>query len=203
MAILLDNLIENALHYAAGELTVEWGKADGEGWLAVLDEGPGLAAGEENELFERFARGSAGRDHARDRPRPRDRADARAPLEGTSGAREPRRRRRSGGGTVSERMKRRLAILALALLGLLCAAGVGVAAYLVSRDSVAVPVTRLQPAPWELAPVRSQPRRKTTTNTAPAPPPPAAEPGDDHGGRRGRGGGGSGHGGGGGGGGND
>jgi signal transduction histidine kinase len=64
VAILLDNLIENALHYAAGEVTVEWGKANGEGWLAVLDEGPGLAAGEENELFERFARGSAGRDHA-------------------------------------------------------------------------------------------------------------------------------------------
>ena len=100
-------------------------------------------------------------------------------------------------------MKRRLGILALALLGLFCAAGVGVAAYLVSRDSVAVPVTRLQPTPRELAPVRSQPRRKTTTNTAPAPPPPAAEPGDDHGGRRGRGGGGSGHGGGGGGGGDD
>ncbi len=64
VAILLDNLIENALHYAAGEVTVDWGKADGEGWLAVLDEGPGLAAGEENQLFERFARGSAGRDHA-------------------------------------------------------------------------------------------------------------------------------------------
>ena len=64
VAILLDNLIENALHYAAGDVTVDWGKANGEGWLAVLDEGPGLAAGEENELFERFARGSAGRDHA-------------------------------------------------------------------------------------------------------------------------------------------
>jgi hypothetical protein len=97
-------------------------------------------------------------------------------------------------------MKRRLAILALALLGLLCAAGVGVAAYLVSRDSVAVPVTRLQPTPRELAPVRSQPRPRTTPKTAPAPPPPPAEPGDDHRGRRGRGGGGgSGHGGGGGG----
>jgi uncharacterized membrane protein YgcG len=96
-------------------------------------------------------------------------------------------------------MKRRLAILALAFFGLLCAAGVGVAAYLVSRDSVAVPVTRLQPKPRELAPARSQPRRKTTPNSVLAPPPPPAETGDDHGGRRGRGGGGSGHGGGGGG----
>ena len=96
-------------------------------------------------------------------------------------------------------MKRRLGILALALFGLLCAAGVGVAAYLVSRDSVAVPVTRLQPRPRELAPVRSQPRPRTTPKTAPAPPPPPSEPGDDHGGRRGRRGGDSGHGGGGGG----
>jgi len=91
-------------------------------------------------------------------------------------------------------------LVSFALVSCGTAAGVGVAAYLVSRDSVAVPVTRLQPTPRELAPVRSQPRPKTTTNTAPAPPPPAAEPGDDHGGRRGRGGGGSGGGGGGGGG---
>jgi len=28
--------------------------------LAVLDEGPGLAAGEESSVFERFARGSGG-----------------------------------------------------------------------------------------------------------------------------------------------
>ena len=97
-------------------------------------------------------------------------------------------------------MKRRLVILALALLGLLCAAGVGFAAYLVSRDSVAVPVTRLQPTPRDLAPSGSENRRKTPpAKTGPAPPPPApTETGDDHGGR-GRGGGGSGHGGGGGG----
>jgi hypothetical protein len=95
-------------------------------------------------------------------------------------------------------MKRRLAILALAFFGLLCAVGVGFAAYLVSRDSVAVPVTRLQPTPRELAPASSQPRRKTTPKTVTAPPPPPAEPGDDHGGGGGRGGG-SGHGGGGGG----
>jgi len=64
VAILLDNLIENALHYAAGAVSLDWGKDDGEGWLAVLDEGPGLAAGEESALFDRFARGSAGRDQA-------------------------------------------------------------------------------------------------------------------------------------------
>jgi len=98
-------------------------------------------------------------------------------------------------------MRRPLAILALALVGLFSAAGMGFAAYLVSRDSVAVPVTRLQPKPRELAPAGSQGRRKTPPpRTIPAPPPPPGpEPGDDHGGRGrgGGGGGGSGHGGGG------
>ena len=60
LAILLDNLIENALHYSPTRVAVDWGRDGGEAWLAVLDEGPGLQAGEETQLFERFARGSAG-----------------------------------------------------------------------------------------------------------------------------------------------
>jgi len=66
IAIVLDNLIENALHYSpdASTVMVDWGQADGAAWIAVLDEGPGLATGEETALFERFARGSAGRDEA-------------------------------------------------------------------------------------------------------------------------------------------
>lgn len=60
LAILLDNLIENALRYSPSRVAVDWGQEGGEAWLAVLDEGPGLAAGEERRLFERFARGSAG-----------------------------------------------------------------------------------------------------------------------------------------------
>jgi two-component system, OmpR family, sensor kinase len=60
LAILLDNLIENALRYSPSRVAVDWGQEGGEAWLAVLDEGPGLAAGEEKRLFERFARGSAG-----------------------------------------------------------------------------------------------------------------------------------------------
>jgi signal transduction histidine kinase len=66
IAIVLDNLIENALHYSpdASTVTVDWGQADGAAWIAVLDEGPGLAMGEETALFDRFARGSAGRDEA-------------------------------------------------------------------------------------------------------------------------------------------
>jgi two-component system, OmpR family, sensor kinase len=59
VAIVLDNLIENALRYSAGAVRLDWGEDNGEGWLAVLDEGPGLASGEETRLFERFSRGSA------------------------------------------------------------------------------------------------------------------------------------------------
>jgi two-component system, OmpR family, sensor kinase len=60
LAILLDNLIENALRYSPTRVAVDWDRDGGEAWLAVLDEGPGLQAGEETQLFERFARGSAG-----------------------------------------------------------------------------------------------------------------------------------------------
>jgi signal transduction histidine kinase len=63
IAIVLDNLIENALKYTPGAatVTVDWGENGDEGWLTVLDEGPGIAAGEEAALFDRFARGSAAR----------------------------------------------------------------------------------------------------------------------------------------------
>jgi hypothetical protein len=66
-------------------------------------------------------------------------------------------------------MGRGVVVALLALLGLLCAAGMGYAAYLVSRDSVAVPVTRLQPKPQQLTParVRAKPASKrVTTRTA-------------------------------------
>lgn len=62
LAIVLDNLIENALHYSpeGAAVTIEFGRDGEQAYLAVLDEGPGLAEGEEDALFERFARGSAG-----------------------------------------------------------------------------------------------------------------------------------------------
>jgi signal transduction histidine kinase len=62
VAILLDNLIENALRYSSGGVSLDWGEDDGDAWLAVLDEGPGVVSGEETRLFERFARGSASRE---------------------------------------------------------------------------------------------------------------------------------------------
>jgi signal transduction histidine kinase len=63
LAIVLDNLVENALHYSPRDaaVTIEFGRDENEAYLAVLDEGPGLAEGEEQALFERFARGSASR----------------------------------------------------------------------------------------------------------------------------------------------
>ena len=42
LAILLDNLIENALRYSPTRVEVDWGRDGDEAWLAVLDEGPGL-----------------------------------------------------------------------------------------------------------------------------------------------------------------
>jgi len=91
-------------------------------------------------------------------------------------------------------MGRTLVVAVLALTGLLCAGGIGVAAYLVSRDSVAVPVTRLQPKPsGTLTPATvKQTTAAATTRTTPT------TTVDDHGGNSGRGGGdNSGHGGGG------
>lgn len=64
LAILLDNLIENALRYSPTRVEIDWGRDSGEAWLAVLDEGPGLGPGEETKLFDRFARGSAGGEQA-------------------------------------------------------------------------------------------------------------------------------------------
>jgi hypothetical protein len=95
-------------------------------------------------------------------------------------------------------MGRGLAIAALALVGLLCAAGMGAAAYVVSRSSVAVPVTKLQQVPAQkLTPATLKAKRaepQPTTSTAEPPPPTTT--GDDHGGdHHGGGGGGGGHGG--------
>jgi two-component system, OmpR family, sensor kinase len=63
VAIVLDNLIENALRYApeGSQVGVSWHRDGHRAVLAVEDEGPGLTPGEEAQVFERFARGSAGR----------------------------------------------------------------------------------------------------------------------------------------------
>ena len=61
LAIMLDNLIENALHYSptGSAIAIEFGRDGADAYLAVLDDGPGLTPGEEQAVFERFNRGSA------------------------------------------------------------------------------------------------------------------------------------------------
>jgi two-component system OmpR family sensor kinase len=54
----LDSLIENAIVYSGrGRVVVRVNGRE----IEVLDEGPGLASGEEEQVFERFYRGAAGR----------------------------------------------------------------------------------------------------------------------------------------------
>jgi two-component system, OmpR family, sensor kinase len=55
----IDALVENALRYSPAGSTVTIAAAPGR--IEVLDEGPGLEPGEEEAVFERFSRGSAGR----------------------------------------------------------------------------------------------------------------------------------------------
>jgi hypothetical protein len=89
-------------------------------------------------------------------------------------------------------MGRSLVVALLAVAGLLCAAGMGYAAYVVSRGSVAVPVTRLQPSPQDLTParVRARPRTVTTARTTATPNTTAqTTTRDDHGANSGPGGG--------------
>jgi hypothetical protein len=96
-------------------------------------------------------------------------------------------------------MRAALTVIAVALVGLFGAASLGYAAYVVSRDQVGLPVTKLQTPAGNLAPT---PARTTKTPTRkrvqppPPPPPPTTtrEPGDDHGGSRGGSGRGGGHG---------
>jgi flagellar basal body-associated protein FliL len=96
-------------------------------------------------------------------------------------------------------MGRSVAVALLAVVGLLCAAGMGYAAYMVSRGSVAVPVTRLQPSPQDLTPARVRAKRSRPGTTTARATTLRTTTVDDHGGNRGRGGGSgsSGHGGGG------
>ena len=53
----LDALIENALHYGGGDVTL----VPRPGAIDVLDEGPGIDPDELEAVFERFHRGRAGR----------------------------------------------------------------------------------------------------------------------------------------------
>ena len=100
-------------------------------------------------------------------------------------------------------MRATLTVLTVALIGLFGAASLGYAAYVVSRDQVGLPVTKLKTPPGSLAPTPAKttkqpaPKRKRVVPPPPPPPPPTTtrEPGDDHSGRSRGGSGGSGRGG--------
>jgi hypothetical protein len=82
-------------------------------------------------------------------------------------------------------MRSFLILCVVGLLGLFGAASIGYAAYVVSRDTVGSPVTKVKLSPNELAPARARPRttaRTTATTTRATPPPPPTTTVDDHGG---------------------
>jgi two-component system, OmpR family, sensor kinase len=54
---ILDNLIDNAITYAPGEIRVESGRIDGRAFVAVQDRGPGIALEDLERVTERFYRG--------------------------------------------------------------------------------------------------------------------------------------------------
>ncbi len=54
---ILDNLLDNAISYAPGSITLETGREDGRVLVAVQDRGPGIAAEDRNRVTERFYRG--------------------------------------------------------------------------------------------------------------------------------------------------
>jgi signal transduction histidine kinase len=66
LAVVLDNLVENALNYSPGgsTISIEWASDGHNALVAVLDEGPGIEPGEREQVFERFFRGAASRDGA-------------------------------------------------------------------------------------------------------------------------------------------
>jgi signal transduction histidine kinase len=58
LAVILDNLIENAIEHGGREprVTVDWASSGETARLVVTDSGPGVPPGQEERLFERFHR---------------------------------------------------------------------------------------------------------------------------------------------------
>ena len=169
LAIVIDNLIENAIEYSPAGIADRGGGAastGGDACIAVSDRGPGLPAGEEQRVFERFYRGSAaGVARRRIGPGPGDRARARRALgrDGLDRATAHGRRRACRGAASRRRRPAALyraltgswtrpypagasiescsesaqpATSLLAVAGLALAVGVGLAANAVSEDSI-------------------------------------------------------------------
>ena len=82
-------------------------------------------------------------------------------------------------------MRNLLALVFVGVVGLFGAASIGYAAYVVSRDTVGTPVTKVKLSPTELAPERTTPT--VTVAPPPPPPPPTTTDSDESGRGRGRG----------------
>ncbi len=57
----VENLVRNARKHGQGKVTITVGAHDGEAFITVGDEGPGIPPHEARTIFDRFARGSAAR----------------------------------------------------------------------------------------------------------------------------------------------
>ena len=66
LAHVVDNLVENALRYSppGSRVTIETQVTDGRAALAVEDDGPGIPVEDRSRIFERFYRGSNGKQAA-------------------------------------------------------------------------------------------------------------------------------------------
>ena len=67
-------------------------------------------------------------------------------------------------------MRTMLTVLTVALIGLFGAASLGYAAYVVSRDQVGLPVTKLKTPPGSLAPTPAKTTKHPTTTNRPTSP---------------------------------
>lgn len=54
---LVDNLVDNAIHYAPGLIQIETGDDDGLAFIAIRDHGSGVPEEERSKVTERFYRG--------------------------------------------------------------------------------------------------------------------------------------------------
>ncbi len=54
---VLTNLVENALNYSEGRITVRVSSQDEAVHVAIIDEGPGIAKDQSRSIFEKFGRG--------------------------------------------------------------------------------------------------------------------------------------------------
>jgi signal transduction histidine kinase len=57
----LTNLLDNAVRAAGSTVVLSHGEEDGWAWLAVADDGPGIAADHQSPIFDRFWRPDDGR----------------------------------------------------------------------------------------------------------------------------------------------